>query len=60
MSFQFAQRPGTKNIKRSFNMALESSLAATLALEAEYDAACYRSPQTPQALRNFIEVRKKR
>jgi enoyl-CoA hydratase len=62
----FAQRlaayppTGMKNIKRSFNMALESSLSATLALEAEYDAACYRSPQTRQALRNFIESRKKR
>ena len=37
--------------KRSFNMALESSLSATLTLEAEYDAACYRSPETRQALR---------
>jgi enoyl-CoA hydratase len=51
---------GMKNIKRSFNMALESSLSATLTLEAEYDAACYRSPETRQALRNFIESRKKR
>ncbi len=51
---------GMKNIKRSFNMALESSLSATLTLEAEYDAACYRSPETRQALRNFIETRKKR
>lgn len=51
---------GMKNIKRSFNMALESSLSATLTLEAEYDAACYRSPETRQALRDFIEARKKR
>lgn len=51
---------GMKNIKRSFNMALESSLSATLTLEAEYDAACYRSTETRQALRNFIESRKKR
>ena len=51
---------GMKNIKRSFNMALESSLSATLTLEAEYDAACYRSPETRQALRDFIETRKKR
>ncbi len=51
---------GMKNIKRSFNMALESSLSATLTLEAEYDAACYRSLETRQALRNFIESRKKR
>jgi enoyl-CoA hydratase len=51
---------GMKNIKRSFNMALESSLSATLTLEAEYDAACYRWPETRQALRDFIESRKKR
>jgi len=51
---------GMKNIKRSFNMALESSLSATLTLEAEYDAACYRSPETRQALRDFIETRKKK
>ncbi len=51
---------GMKNIKRSFNMALESSLSATLTLEAEYDAACHRSPETRQALRDFIESRKKR
>lgn len=51
---------GMRNIKRSFNMALESSLSATLTLEAEYDAACYRSSETRQALRNFIESRKKR
>ena len=51
---------GMKNIKRSFNMALESSLSAALTLEAEYDAACYRSPETRQALRNFIEARKNR
>jgi len=51
---------GMKNIKRSFNVALESSLAATLTLEAEYDAACYRSPETRQALRDFIESRKKK
>lgn len=51
---------GMKNIKRSFNMALESSLSATLTLEAEYDAACYRSSETREALRSFIESRKKR
>ena len=51
---------GMKNIKRSFNTALESSLSATLTLEAEYDAACYRSPETRQALRDFIETRKKK
>lgn len=51
---------GMKNIKRSFNVALESSLSATLTLEAEYDAACYRSPETRQALREFIESRKKK
>lgn len=51
---------GMKNIKRSFNMALESSLSATLTLEAEYDAACYRSTETRQALKNFIESRKKK
>lgn len=50
---------GMKNINRSFNMALESSLSATLTFEAEYDAACYRSPETRQALRAFIESRKK-
>ena len=50
---------GIKNIKRSFNMALESSLNATLVLEAEYDAACYRSPETQQALKDFIASRKK-
>jgi hypothetical protein len=48
-----------KNFKRLFNLALESSLSATLTLEAEYDAACYRSPETRQALRHFIESRKK-
>jgi enoyl-CoA hydratase len=51
---------GMKNIKRSFNVALESSLTAVLTLEAEYDAACYRSPETRKALRDFIESRKKR
>lgn len=51
---------GMKNIKRSFNAALEASLASTLTLEAEYDAACYRSKETRQALRDFIESRKKR
>lgn len=51
---------GMKNIKRSFNMALESSLSATLTLEAEYDAACYRSPETRQALKDFIDSRKKK
>lgn len=51
---------GMRNIKRSFNAALESSLAASLTLEAEYDAACYRSKETRQALREFIESRKKR
>jgi enoyl-CoA hydratase len=58
---RLAAYPSTaiKYIKRSFNMALESSLSATLRLEAEYDAACYRSPDTRQALRNFINVRKK-
>ena len=50
---------GMKNIKRCFNMALESSLNATLVLEAEYDAACYRSPETQQALKDFIASRKK-
>jgi enoyl-CoA hydratase/carnithine racemase len=49
-----------KNIKRSFNAALEASLASTLTLEAEYDAACYRSTETRQALRDFIESRRKR
>lgn len=51
---------GMKNIKRSFNAALEASLASTLTLEAEYDAACYRSKETRQALREFVESRKKR
>jgi len=51
---------GMKNIKRSFNAALEASLASTLTLEAEYDAACYRSTETRQALRDFIESRRKR
>jgi enoyl-CoA hydratase len=51
---------GMKNIKRSFNVALESSLTAVLTLEAEYDAACYRSAETRKALRDFIESRKKR
>ncbi len=50
---------GMKNIKRSFNMALESSLNATLVLEAEYDAACYRSQETQKALQDFIASRKK-
>jgi len=50
---------GIKNIKRSFNMALESSLNATLVLEAEYDAACYRSPETQKVLKDFIDSRKK-
>ena len=49
-----------KNIKRSFNAALEASLASTLTLEAEYDDACYRSKETRQALRDFIGSRKKR
>jgi 2-(1,2-epoxy-1,2-dihydrophenyl)acetyl-CoA isomerase len=51
---------GMKNIKRSFNAALEASLSSTLTLEAEYDAACYRSKETRQALRDFIDLRKKR
>lgn len=50
---------GMKNVKRSFNAALESSLSVTLTLEAEYDAACYRSPETRQALRDFIDSRRK-
>lgn len=51
---------GMKNIKRSFNAALEASLSSTLTLEAEYDAGCYRSKETRQALRDFIESRKRR
>lgn len=51
---------GMKNIKRSFNVALESSLSAALTLEAEYDAACYRSTETREALRAFIESRRNR
>ena len=48
---------GMKNIKRAFNAALESSLASTLSLEAEYDTACYRSKETRAVLRAFIESR---
>jgi enoyl-CoA hydratase len=61
LASQLAAYPptGMKNIKRSFNMALESSLNATLVLEAEYDAACYRSAETQQALKDFIASRKK-
>lgn len=51
---------GMENIKRSFTFAMEASLSNTLTREAEYDAACYRSPETRRALRDFIETRKKK
>lgn len=46
---------GIRNIKRSFNAALECSLESTLELEAEFDRECYRSVETWQTLRDFIK-----
>lgn len=50
---------GMKNIKHSFNTALEANLASTLELEAKYDSECYQSPETRQALKAFIDSRRK-
>ncbi len=50
-------RTGIRNIKRSFTAAAESGLAASLMLEAEYDAACYRDPETRARLQAFIAAR---
>lgn len=50
---------GIKNIKRSFNSALQSSLESSLELEAQFDNECYRSEETRQALREFLESRKR-
>lgn len=50
---------GMKNIKRSFNAALENSLESILELEAKFDSECYQSKETRQALRDFIATRKK-
>lgn len=50
---------GIKNIKRGMNAALESSLEATLELEARLDHECYRSEDTRAALRAFLESRRK-
>jgi enoyl-CoA hydratase len=49
---------GIRNVKQAFNAALHSNLEATLELEAKFDKECYRSAETRQALRDFIESRK--
>lgn len=51
---------GLRAIKQSFLAGSDSSLAAALSLEADYDAACYRSSETQSALREFLERRTKR
>ena len=58
---QLADRPRTAmaNIKRSFNAAAESGLAAALALEATCDAACYDDPQTRANLKAFLASRRR-
>ena len=50
---------GMKNIKRSFNHALEHDLESTLDLESKLDSQCYQSLETRKALKDFIESRKK-
>lgn len=50
---------GIRNIKRGMNAALESSLEASLALEAKLDHECYRSEATRVRLRAFLESRGK-
>ena len=50
---------GIRNIKHGMNAALESSLEATLELEARLDLECYRSKETRAALRAFLDSRRK-
>lgn len=49
---------GLRNIKRAFYMAAESNFASTLVLEEAYDADCFRSDDTQEQLRLFIESRR--
>ena len=48
---------GLARIKRAMNMASESNFASALALDEGYDLASFRSPETRQALADFLAAR---
>lgn len=62
MAIRIASFPktGLRNIKRSFYMAAESNFSSTLMLEEAYDSDCFRSKETQEQLRAFINSRRQR
>jgi len=48
-------RLGVAYSKREFHMAAESTFANTLTFEKEFEMHCFNSPETQQALADFVE-----